>query len=560
MKCLAKQPADRYTSAAEMARDLERWLAGDTVSARAALRTRRMRRWGLVALGVVLIAGLAAGAWRAVQSSSDRGRQGSVTTSQAALRSIGVMAFRNLSGSPDDDYLSWTVTDDLLHELRQIRSLNVVPFRVEMDSSRGFRPAELASRLGVEMVLDGDYRRSDHERLAVRARLWDAKTGRALWQYSFEAPLGDAREIRSQIATALVTRLQIEVGADLLAQFGRDSVTESPEAYTNYLRARYLVRWRRHETLAEAARLLRKAIALDPQFARAYSALAYTYILWVGDAPPEGQEWDLALAFARRALELDPLLAEPHAVLADYYSIKGQHIEAELDFRKAVELDPRDPATLHLYAVHLYSMGRLQEARDVERRSVALDSTSPQPMMWLAMLTTTIGDREEARRLWAQTDELGAARPICAAISRLSIGEKEPLAEWYRTSYAEAKVPEQMRGMKPLLAGVVDSAHREEARQWLQRLEGEIEPAFLITHYALLGDADAAFRVAASFNLVDDEYYHYQLCNIWSPLTASMRRDPRFGALMQRWGFIDYWQRFGPPDACSLAGGNVSCR
>ena len=101
---------------------------------------------------------------------------------QASLHSIGVMAFRNLSGTRDDDYLSWTVTDDLLHELHQIRSLQVVPFRVEMDSSRGFRPEELASRLGVDMVLDGDYRRTTGNHLTVHARLWDAKSGPALWQ------------------------------------------------------------------------------------------------------------------------------------------------------------------------------------------------------------------------------------------------------------------------------------------------------------------------------------------------------------------------------------------
>jgi Flp pilus assembly protein TadD len=429
-----------------------------------------------------------------------------------------------------------------------------------MDSSRGFQPAELASRLGVDMVLDGEYRRADGEQLTVHARLWDAKSGRALWDYEFNAPLSDVREIRSKIATALVTRLQIEIGDDLLAQFGRDSVTTSPAAYANYLRARYLTRWRRAETLAEAARLLRKAIALDPQFARAHSALAYVYALWIGDPPPEGDHMELSVQFARSALRLDRKLAEPHAVLADYHAGKGQLIEAELNFRDAVEIDPRVPATLHLYAIHLYSVGRLRDALDVERRSVALDNTSPQPMMWLAMLTTTIGDKEEARRLWTQADELGAARPLCAAVSRLGLGQTEPITDWYRTSYREAPVPEQLRGMRPLLAGVLNPAHRSVALGWLRSVVMQVNPAFLITHYALLDDADSAFRLAASYNLSDDFYYHYQLCNIWSPRTASVRRDARFSELMQRWGFMDYWQRFGPPDQCSLTGGRADCR
>jgi hypothetical protein len=110
------------------------------------------------------------------------------------------------------------------------------------------------------------------------------------------------------------------------------------------------------------------------------------------------------------------------------------------------------------------------------------------------MLTTTIGDKEEARRLWTQADELGAARPLCAAVSRLGLGQTEPITDWYRTSYREAPVPEQLRGMRPLLAGVLNPAHRTEALGWLRSVEK------------------------------------------------------------------DSWQRFGPPDQCSLTGGRADCR
>ncbi|NJO13143.1 MAG: hypothetical protein HC872_06405 [Gammaproteobacteria bacterium] len=67
-------------------------------------------------------------------------------------------------------------------------------------------------------------------------------------------------------------------------------------------------------------------------------------------------------------------------------------------------------------------------------------------------------------------------------------------------------------------------------------------------------------RIAASFELVDDFWYLYRLCNIWSPHTAALRSDPGFAELTRRWGFIDYWQRFGSADMCTLTDEGVSCR
>ena len=302
--------------------------------------------------------------------------------------------------------------------------------------------------------------------------------------------------------------------------------------------------------------------------ALAHSALAYVYALWIGPDPADGNPTELAVHYAHSALERDPQLGEPHAVLGNQHIDAGKPIEAELEFQRAMALDPRDPAALHFYAIHLYSVGRLRDALDMERRSVANDGASPQPMMWLAMLTTLIGDPDEARRLWQKTDELGAARPLCAAIARLDLGQKEFLSEWYHRQHDElyrphverAQIPSELLDATDLAAGVLDPAQRGAALAWLRRLEPYGDEGFLITHYGLLGDTNGAFRVAERFNLVDDVWYHYQLCNIWSPRTASMRADARFGALMKRWGFLDYWQRFGAPDYCSIANSGVRCR
>ena len=551
-KCLSKRPADRYASAADVADDLARWERGGGSAAKRQARVRKFRAWA-AAVGAVALLG-AAGTLVALRWPDSEGP----AAPDAARKSMAVLPFRNSSGNPDDDYLGYAVTDDLLRDLRQIETLSVLPFRVPVERSSGLRLTELAERLGVRYVLDGDFSRSNGA-VTVHAQLWDAGNGRSAWTHTFSVNNGDVREVRAQIATDLVTQLQIEVGTDVREQFTRDALTASPSAYRNYLRGRYLLRWRRPETLAQAARVLRQAIDEDPNFARAHSALAYLYALWIGPPPPEGDHWTLATQFARATIALDDSLGEPYAVLGDYYDIHGQLQDGEASFRSALARDPRDPASLHLYAIHLYSVGKLKSALEMERRSVALDSTSPQPMMWLAMLTTTIGDPDEARRLWQKAADLGTTRPLCAAVSRLSLGETSFLPEWYRTNAKEAGIPESQTDAAVLAAGVTDPARREAALQWMRSVEPKLNPAFAITHYALLDDADSAYRVAQDYQLVDDFFYLYQLCNIWSPRTASVRRDPRFTGLMQRWGFVDYWNRYGAPDSCKLDSGTVRC-
>jgi len=568
LKCLAKQPARRYASAAALAVDIETWLRGTPTVAVRGARLQKLRRWAMnLGSGVLLIALVAGGGTylHGTRASIDR-EAALVTSSLASARSVAVLPLRNLGDNREDDYLGAVVTDDLLRDLRQVVSLDVVPFPVSADEPGKIRPADFLARLGVDLVLDGDFARREN-RLHVRARLWDTKSQRATWQHEFETPTADIRDMRSGIANALVTHLQIHVGSDLRAQLQPGALTQSPEAYSDYLRARYLMRWRRPETMTEARRLLHRAIERDDQFARAHSALAYAYALSIPFEPEGGGYWKLAEKYAHNALARNPSLGEPHAVLGDYHSTNGRPIEAELEFLRAVELDPRDPAALHFYAIHLFAMGRLKEARELERRSVANDGSSPQPIMWLAMATTLAGDEQEARRLWQKADELGAARPLCAAIVRLELGQNDFVREWYFTQSADWYTPpapaapdlKDAPDVTPLAQGVVDASRRDAALHWLRTQERDLDKAFVIAHYGVLGDADSAIRVAADFDLVDDRNYMYKLCNIWTPRTASIRRDPRFGALAQRWGFVDYWRRFGAADACSIEGNAVRC-
>lgn len=555
-KCLAKKPADRYAAAAEVAADLRRWLHGNPALALKQRRRRGAGRWAAVA--ACFAAGAALVGW--LMKHTDEPVAESPRASAAAPRSVGVVPFRNVSGDPRDDALTTLVTDDLVRDMRQVKSLDVLPFRVVRDLAGNADPEQLTQQVGVEMLLLGDVAR-DRNGVQVQARLWDARVRREVWRRSFTTSEIDLRELRAQIAEALVTGLQLEVGADWQGRMNPNVLTRSPEAYRKYLRARYLLRWRRPETLEEAARELKSAMALDPAFAQAQSALAAVYALWTpGLESADGNPDDLAIIAAHAALELNPKLAEPHAVIGGQAMLRGDYLGAEAAFQKAMTADPYDASALHFYAIHLYSVGRLTDALEIERRAIALDPTSAQPMMWLAMLTTLRGEREDARRLWQRTEELGATRPLAAAIVRLELDEPQELRAWYRNRAERAGIPDNLDGEEKLVDGVLDESKRAAAIRWLRGVEAQLDPAFAITHYALLGDADDAYRIARSYDLTRDADYLLQPTNLWAPRTAALRRDPRFASLANRWGLAEYWRKVAPGDLCQVTAGSIACR
>ncbi len=387
------------------------------------------------------------------------------------------------------------------------------------------------------------------------------KAHRDVWRRVFTPNAQNLLDVRSEIASALVTSLQVSIGDDLKARLSPTALTHNPDAYRKYLRGRYLLRWRRPETMLTAAQELQDAISLDPAFTQAYGALAAVYALWApGWPPPDGSPRSLALHYAHQALKLDPQTAEALAVLGNDHSMLGHYSDAEALFRRAIAADPRDPSLLHFYAVHLYSVGKLDEALSIERRSVALEPKSAQPMMWLAMLTTLRGDRNEALRLWRETDELGAARPLAATIVRLELNQPQYFRAWFNDESERTGLPDTVLAREELLVeGVLDRGKGRLPSALLRQHEREVTRALAITLYAMLGEVDDAYRLASHFDLVDDTDYAYQLATLWSPRTAALRADPRYGQLATRWGLAAYWRQYGPPDLCAVTDTEIHC-
>ena len=154
--------------------------------------------------------------------------------------------------------------------------------------------------------------------------------------------------------------------------------TESTEAYNYYLRGRFCWNKRRGDDLKKAVEYFNQAIEMDASYALAYAGLASTYLVLPDYAGlPSKKFMPKADAAARKALELDPTLAEPHAVLAQIkHTYEWDWVGAEIGLKRAIELNPSDPTAHHWYSLLLLSLGRFDEAQAEIRRAQELDPLS----------------------------------------------------------------------------------------------------------------------------------------------------------------------------------------
>jgi TolB-like protein/DNA-binding winged helix-turn-helix (wHTH) protein/Flp pilus assembly protein TadD len=308
---------------------------------------------------------------------------------EAAPASIAVLPFRNLSGG--EPYFAEGVGEEILSQLSREPQFRVAG-RVS-SSQFGTDPdvREVARRLHVDYVLEGSVR-TQGDRVRVNANLTRSSDGIRLWSDSYDGNLDDIFAIQQRTGRAIAGALRRR----LVHTPPGGARTVDGEAYALYLNARGLVRSRNPQSGQDAIGLLQQAIRLDPGFAPAWSSLAEALQL---DGRTKGTEGLIAVLprahrAARRALQLDPNLAEAHGVLA--MLLGNDSPEAVAHLRRAAELDPRSgEGLIRLGAAH-YISGEYAEGMAAYRRARDLDPLWPVPVRILVDVTSEMGDRTAA--------------------------------------------------------------------------------------------------------------------------------------------------------------------
>lgn len=295
----------------------------------------------------------------------------------AGTPSLVVLPFIDLTPQGENQYLCDGLAEELTSTFSNVPGLRVIA-RTSAFSFRGqsVDVREIGRRLGVGSVLEGSLQRADG-RLRITLQLIDAADGSHLWSRRFDLARGDLFSIEDEVAQAAVSALKVTL---LQAEAGRlaRGRTMDPEAHDLYLKGLYIGARRTPEALAAAIDCFNGAISKDPRYAQAHAALGECLgVTGFMGYRPASEASPRAMSAARRAVEIEPALAEGHAVLASVTAFYAWHWdEAERGFRRALDLSPSYALAYMWYSQMLAAVGRADEAIDHVNTALAFDPLS----------------------------------------------------------------------------------------------------------------------------------------------------------------------------------------
>ena len=349
--------------------------------------------------------------------------------------SIAVLPFTNMSDDPAQEYFADGMTEDLITDLSKVSGLFVIARNsVFTYKGKAMKVRQVAEDLGVRYVLEGSVRRAG-DQVRITAQLIDAATGGHLWADRYDGSLADVFGLQDQVARKIVAVLAVQLTAGEEMQVARKE-TEVPDAYDAFLQGWQHYLRQNPDNFRKAISNFETAIDLDPQYARAYAALAATYwevwkrfwhikvgLRYLHDPRFRAEEFiekallnptplahqvaagmlsqqgrhEEAIAEAERAISLDPNDADGYIALASAFSLAGKPEEARQLVQRATRLNPHYPP-FYLYELGIAEFGtkRFAEAAETLERASALN---PEDRWSLRLLLATyghLGRKEEA--------------------------------------------------------------------------------------------------------------------------------------------------------------------
>jgi TolB-like protein/DNA-binding winged helix-turn-helix (wHTH) protein/Flp pilus assembly protein TadD len=296
-------------------------------------------------------------------------------TSHPRIKSLAVLPLKNLSADPTQEYLADGMTEALIGRLAGIHDLRVIS-RTSVMQYKDTKEAlpEIAKTLGVDAIVEGSVIR-DGNRIRVHAQLIRAATDEHFWSEAYDRELRDVLTLQSDVAQSIAQKVEVTITGEERARLTAARPI-APEVYESYLKGRSILdKTYSRSGLEESIGYFEEATKRDPTFAPAYVGLADAYdrlgTIFIGTPPSEVRP--KVVNAARKALELDPELAEAHVLLADIYQQQWHWSDAQAEYKRALDLKPNDAAAHVGFAHWLLCQGRTQEAVTWTERGRELD-------------------------------------------------------------------------------------------------------------------------------------------------------------------------------------------
>jgi adenylate cyclase len=292
--------------------------------------------------------------------------------------SIAVLPFDNLSGDPKQEYFSDGLTEEIISALSSVPKLFVIARNSTFTyKGKPVKVQQVSEELGVRYVLEGSVRKSGDE-IRITAQLVDALTGHNLWAKSYDRNLSDIFAVQDEITKEIITAMQVKLTAGEEVKAAAKG-TNNLEAYLKYLQANELINQINPESNALGKQFAEEAIALDPEYASAYKALARAHMqsALLGSSKSPKQPLMKALELMQKAIVLDDTYAEAHSLLGFLFSMTGKHDKAVAEGEHAVTLNPNSAFTHAVLGLILRFEGRHEESIPEYKQAIRLNPIPP---------------------------------------------------------------------------------------------------------------------------------------------------------------------------------------
>jgi TolB-like protein/tetratricopeptide (TPR) repeat protein len=463
-----------------------------------------------------------------------------------------VLAFADLSPTKDQEYFSDGIAEEILNALARVKGLKVAG----RTSSFHFKGRNddlhaIGATLGVANVLEGSVRKQGNK-VRITAQLIKASDGFHLWSRTYDGDLTDVFELQERIARAITEELKVVLQGEQQARLV-PVATSNPEAYALYLQASAIFNRREGARFGGAIVQLEQALRLDPAFARAHSRLAALHALSPAYSTRDFDASRVASErHARRAIELDPALAEPHAVLGLLFGQGRRHEEARAAFQRALALDPDDVTANFWFAASLANEGYGRQSAGVLDRVLAIDPILPNALHWRGVAHLDAGDLDGAERLLRRASDLGLAH-VGLGLAPLAEarGRKEEAAAQLAAALRVFTADFPPGSAEVIARGVFGDA--ESRAKGVATVDAYLatKPALVsgVAPYALiwLGEPARGLAIAQAGPTANDSL---PFGVIWSPHGRAARALPGFPEFVRRVGLADLWEEHGPADGC----------
>jgi adenylate cyclase len=314
--------------------------------------------------------------------------------------SIAVLPFTNMSGDAEQEYFTDGITEDLITDLSKISALFVIARNSSFAyKGRSVKVQEIGRDLGVRFVLEGSIRKAGN-RVRITAQLIDSGSGGHLWAERFDRDLTDIFATQDEVVEKIVAALAVKLTRGEERRLHRRG-TSNVEAYESWLRARELLGRSTRESVMQAKAMHRRAIELDPNFAAPHAGLSLAAISdYVSDwAADPAQALNEAERWARRALELNDQEPASHMALGNVLLWRRDHDGALAEFRRMIELDPNFAQGHTAMGLVLMYAGRAAEALEPFATAMRLDPHYPSIVLhFLAQANFSLGNYEAAAK------------------------------------------------------------------------------------------------------------------------------------------------------------------